>query len=162
MPFLLDSPGNLGGFFWLLFTAQSWALWLIRNKATIDSLFVRQPADVIFKTLIFLQLWAIGAKQQDREEVHCLASELRTLYSSLSTPVPLAGWSVCAWGCRPHSPPAGACVLVLCTLSWLSCMPQHVSSVNSCGFINLKPGIYACYLKKKLTVYGTSWCEKLC
>lgn len=42
---------------WLWFAAQSWALWHIRNKFTIEGRFPRQPADCFFKTSIFLQQW---------------------------------------------------------------------------------------------------------
>jgi hypothetical protein len=35
---------------WLLFAAQSWALWNIRNKITIEHKLPAHPADCIFKT----------------------------------------------------------------------------------------------------------------
>jgi hypothetical protein len=41
---------------WLLFTAQSWALWGIRNKLTIESRVISHPTDVMFKTMLFMQL----------------------------------------------------------------------------------------------------------
>jgi hypothetical protein len=39
--------------FWLLFAAQSWALWHIRNKFTIEKKLPKQPADCFFKLLCF-------------------------------------------------------------------------------------------------------------
>jgi hypothetical protein len=39
---------------WLLFAAQSWALWNIRNKITIEHKLSSHPADCIFKTSLFL------------------------------------------------------------------------------------------------------------
>jgi hypothetical protein len=39
---------------WMLFMAQSWALWHNLNKHTIESKLIHQPADIIFKTIIFL------------------------------------------------------------------------------------------------------------
>jgi hypothetical protein len=39
----------------LLFLAQSWALWLVRNKLTIESKVLTHPADFIYKMLIILQ-----------------------------------------------------------------------------------------------------------
>lgn len=51
---------------WFLFLAQSWALWLVRNKMTIEAKFIRHPADLIYKTLILLQLWTTNARRQGR------------------------------------------------------------------------------------------------
>jgi hypothetical protein len=42
---------------WLLFVAQSWALWHIRNKFSIENFFPNQPADYVFKCIIFLKQW---------------------------------------------------------------------------------------------------------
>jgi hypothetical protein len=42
---------------WVFFAAQSWALWTTRNKFSIERKFPHQPADVIFKLIISLQLW---------------------------------------------------------------------------------------------------------
>jgi hypothetical protein len=42
---------------WVFFAAQSWALWITRNKFSIERKFPRHPADVIFKLIISLQLW---------------------------------------------------------------------------------------------------------
>jgi hypothetical protein len=38
----------------MLFAAQSWALWTIRNKFSIEAKFPKHPANVVFKTAIFL------------------------------------------------------------------------------------------------------------
>jgi hypothetical protein len=42
-----------GRLFWLLFVTQSWA----RNKFTIESIFPRQVAGYMYKTVIMMQLW---------------------------------------------------------------------------------------------------------
>jgi hypothetical protein len=42
---------------WLTFAAQSWALWLSRNKFTIEGKFPGRPTNCVFKTILFLQLW---------------------------------------------------------------------------------------------------------
>jgi hypothetical protein len=69
-------PGNFAQFFaivssfsgrfkrmiWLLFIAQSWALWLLRNKLTIESRVMNHPADVIFKTMLFYAALATAVK----------------------------------------------------------------------------------------------------
>jgi hypothetical protein len=38
---------------WLLFIAQSWALWLFRNKMTIESKFMKHSANIISKRFCF-------------------------------------------------------------------------------------------------------------
>jgi hypothetical protein len=58
-------------FLWMLFAAQSWALWTIRNKFSIEAKFSKHPANVVFKTAIFLQLWRPLAK----EKVHTMLDE---------------------------------------------------------------------------------------
>jgi hypothetical protein len=40
---------------WILFAAQSMALWQIRNKIAMENSFPNQPADCVLKTLVFLQ-----------------------------------------------------------------------------------------------------------
>jgi hypothetical protein len=54
----------------MLFAAQSWALWTIR-KFSIEAKFPKHPANVVFKTAIFLQLWRPLAK----EKVHSMLDE---------------------------------------------------------------------------------------
>jgi hypothetical protein len=49
-------------FLWMFFAAQSWALWTTRNKFSIEAKFPKHPANVVFKTCIFLQLWKPLAK----------------------------------------------------------------------------------------------------
>jgi hypothetical protein len=49
-------------FLWMMFAAQSWALWTTRNKFSIEAKFPKQPANCIFETTIFLQLWRPLAK----------------------------------------------------------------------------------------------------
>ena len=61
--------------------AQSWALWHVRNKLTIESKMINSPADIIFKTAIFLQQWTLTAKQQDQEALQGMARELRRLHA---------------------------------------------------------------------------------
>jgi hypothetical protein len=54
---LLSLQAKPRRFIWLLFSAQFWALWNIRNKFTIEAVFLKQPAEFIFKTAIYLQHW---------------------------------------------------------------------------------------------------------
>jgi hypothetical protein len=48
------SPGH-GRAVWILFVAQSWALWHIRNKIAMEHSFPNRPANYVLKTLLFLQ-----------------------------------------------------------------------------------------------------------
>lgn len=41
---------------WLIFSVLSWALWQIRNKAHIEDIFIKHPADAFYKMITFLQL----------------------------------------------------------------------------------------------------------
>jgi hypothetical protein len=63
--------------------AQSWAPWHIRNKLTIESKLIRQPADIIFKTIIFLQLWSPSTKPQDKANILELTSRLSRTHAEV-------------------------------------------------------------------------------
>jgi hypothetical protein len=49
--------GQFRRILWLTFAAQSWALWLLQNKFTIEGKFLGRPANCVFKTILFLSLW---------------------------------------------------------------------------------------------------------
>jgi hypothetical protein len=66
--------------FWILFAAQSWALWLIRNKLTIENSFPKQPADCFYKTGMFLQLWRPLLKEKHADKLDVMVGVLRSLY----------------------------------------------------------------------------------
>jgi hypothetical protein len=66
--------------FWVLFAAQSWALWLIRNKLTIENSFPKQPADCFYKTAMFLQLWRPLLKEKHADKLDVMVGALRSLY----------------------------------------------------------------------------------
>jgi hypothetical protein len=51
---------------WTLFAVQSWAIWHIKNKLLIESKLIRNPSDIIFKTLVFLQLWVPTLRSKDQ------------------------------------------------------------------------------------------------
>jgi hypothetical protein len=76
--------GRVRRLVWALFAAQSSALWLIRNQLSIESKIIWHPADVIFKTLMFLQLWVPTAKAKDQASLRWLISELRKLYATIA------------------------------------------------------------------------------
>jgi hypothetical protein len=66
--------------FWILFAAQSWALWLIQNKLTIENSFPKQPADCFYKTALFLQLWRPLLKEKHVDKMDIIIGALRALY----------------------------------------------------------------------------------
>jgi hypothetical protein len=67
---------------WTLFLAQSWALWHFRNKLTIESKLMKHPANIIFKSMLFLQLWTPLAKTPDRPGLRTVATQLRLLHAA--------------------------------------------------------------------------------
>jgi hypothetical protein len=67
---------------WTLFAAQSWALWLTRNKLSIESKLIRNPADIIYKTLVFLQLWTPTTSARDQPSLRWMISELKQLHAA--------------------------------------------------------------------------------
>jgi hypothetical protein len=73
---------------WILFAAQSWALWIIRNKITIEHKLPSQPADCFFKTSIFLQLWRPLLKNKLKSKMEFLLEMLRSLYLQTRIPSP--------------------------------------------------------------------------
>jgi hypothetical protein len=71
---------------WMLFAAQSWALWNIRNKMTIEHKFPSQPADCFFKTSLFLQLWRPLLRNKHNSKMEHLLDILRSLYLQTRLP----------------------------------------------------------------------------
>jgi hypothetical protein len=71
---------------WMLFAAQSWALWNIRNKMTIEHKFPAQPADCFFKTSLFLQLWRPLLRNKLNAKMELLLGILRSLYLQTRLP----------------------------------------------------------------------------
>jgi hypothetical protein len=70
----------------LLFAAQSWALWNIKNKLSIEHKLPSQPAECFFKTSFFLQLWRPLLRNKLVDKLDCLMDLLRTLYLQSRNP----------------------------------------------------------------------------
>jgi hypothetical protein len=68
---------------WILFRAQSWALWLIRNKLNMGSKLINHPADIVLKTMLFVQLWSLLTKPQDHPCLRGVASALKQLHAAV-------------------------------------------------------------------------------
>jgi hypothetical protein len=71
-------------FLWMLFAAQSWALWTTRNKFSIEAKFPKHPANVVFKTTIFLQLWRPLAKEKVHSMLDEAVAKLKDIYRKAS------------------------------------------------------------------------------
>lgn len=88
---LSSFSGKARKFIWIIFTAQSWALWRIRNKFSIEGVFPNQPADCVFKTVLLLQQWRplTGSKDPgangrgDRDDEATLQHDLLSCNSGL-------------------------------------------------------------------------------
>jgi hypothetical protein len=61
-------------------------LWLCRNKLTIESKVLRHPAEIVFKTMLFLQLWMPLARPKDLPHLRRAASGLKGLHAMLIAP----------------------------------------------------------------------------
>ena len=70
--------------FWVGLGALCWALWTIRNKFTIELTFPSKPADVLFKSCIFLQQWRLLTKEPDRDALDLLIAKIRASASQIS------------------------------------------------------------------------------
>jgi hypothetical protein len=66
-------------FLWMSFAAHSWALWTTRNKFSIEAKFPKHPANVVFKTCIFLQLWRPLAKAKVRPMLDEAVTKLKDI-----------------------------------------------------------------------------------
>jgi hypothetical protein len=51
------------------FAGFAWALWITRNKMTIEKTFIKSPSDVIYMAISLLQRWSMLLKEKDRERV---------------------------------------------------------------------------------------------
>jgi hypothetical protein len=71
---------------WTFFAAQYWALWNTRNKFTIERKFSHQPADIIFKLMISLQLWRPLQKPKDLGALDELIALTKAFFAGNSTP----------------------------------------------------------------------------
>jgi hypothetical protein len=152
--------------FWILFAAQSWALWLIRNKLTIENSFPKQPADYFYKTAMFLQLWRPLLKEKHADKLDVMVGVLRSLYRqtrlSQSQVQSVPAWFallkllvVCVRRTRQVLP----CEFRLCVIVVVSNL-----MLWSCGgFINLKLGRDAFYLKDDYQRYSSvEYLENAC
>lgn len=74
--------GTTSKLMWLLFAAQCWALWKIRNKFTIEHKFPNQPADRVFKTMLNLQQWSPLLREKERALVEQLGVMLKHLFAT--------------------------------------------------------------------------------
>jgi hypothetical protein len=69
-------------FLWTLFVALSWAFWTTRNKFSIEAKFPKHPANCIFKTAIFLQLWRPLQKPEVQDMLDETVTKLKDIFAA--------------------------------------------------------------------------------
>jgi hypothetical protein len=61
-------------------------LWHISNKLTIEKKVIKHASDYIYKSIVFLQLWALSARSQGKEEILGMAEELKEIVAAKAPP----------------------------------------------------------------------------
>jgi hypothetical protein len=82
--FLAIAAGLSGPFrrlVWFTFAAQCWALWIIRNKLTIEGKLIGNPADAFFQMSIFMQQWRVLVRTKDHALLDVATDEIRRLFA---------------------------------------------------------------------------------
>ena len=59
------------------FAALALVFWATRNKALVEGNIFNQPADLIYKMVVFLRLWRQLARLGDRQRIDIFISKLR-------------------------------------------------------------------------------------
>jgi hypothetical protein len=77
-----DLVGQTKRVLWICCSALCWGLWNIRNKFSIEGIFPSQPADALYKMLMYLQVWKPVARRQDREALELAIGRLRSLHAN--------------------------------------------------------------------------------
>jgi hypothetical protein len=75
--------GRLRRIVWFTFAAQSWALWNIRNKLTLEGKLINNPADAIAKMSIYMQSWRVLVSPRDRDLLEVALGEVRRLHARM-------------------------------------------------------------------------------
>ena len=68
---------------WVLISVLFWSLWVTRNKLAIEGVVLKHPSDLVYKFMMFLQMWAQLSKEQDMEVLLDMAGGLKAIYSEL-------------------------------------------------------------------------------
>jgi hypothetical protein len=71
---------------WTFFVAQSWALWLTRKKISIEGVFPRQLAVIVFKLVLTLQLWRPLQKRKGLQVFDEMGRLAKRLFSITHVP----------------------------------------------------------------------------
>jgi hypothetical protein len=67
-----------------MFSVDAVVLWTTRNKFLIEAKFPKHPANVVFKTIIFLQLWRPLAKEKVHSMLDEAVAKLKDIYNKSS------------------------------------------------------------------------------
>jgi hypothetical protein len=82
--------GKFRKFIWIIFAAQSWALWKIQNKFLIEGVFPNQPVDCLFKIVILLQQWRPLTISKDLELMDKVIGMSKHVFNAVYSHVPHA------------------------------------------------------------------------
>ena len=91
----------------------------VTNPLTIEVKIFKQYADIIYK-MIFLHIWTLNSKQQDKAVLELMVGDLKLLHAQIDL-MALASGVLALLGADAN---VVSCPFVLV---WLSCMPQHMS-----------------------------------
>jgi hypothetical protein len=76
--------GTMRRVVWYTFAAQSWALWIVRNKLTIEGKLIDRPADVLVQMMIFMQRWRALTRRRDRDLLDATREAVRRLHARMA------------------------------------------------------------------------------
>ena len=79
---LAQLSGRAHRLIWFLFTAQSWAIWAVRNKLAIEKNTIRHPADSASKQCFFMQAWLPLLKPLDWVGASWLVGKFKEIHVS--------------------------------------------------------------------------------
>jgi hypothetical protein len=58
-------------------------MWNLRNKFIIEVVFLAHPSDSLYKTIVYLQVWKLLARRDDRQAVELVIGKIRALHASI-------------------------------------------------------------------------------
>jgi hypothetical protein len=79
---------------WIFFAAQCGDFWNTHNKFSIEGKFPHQPADVIFKITISLQLWRQLQKTKDQALLDEMVAMTKSFFARTYSPPATAASSI--------------------------------------------------------------------
>jgi RsiW-degrading membrane proteinase PrsW (M82 family) len=75
--------GQTRRFLWLACAALLWTLWNLRKKFTIGGVFPAHPSSGLYTMTMYLQVWKLLARREDRQAVELVIGKTRALHASI-------------------------------------------------------------------------------